>query len=63
MTEPPNDARPIDWWMLVIELMVLVLILVEVGWGLVDRCRAWRKRKKYEEDMRNLSTTLRHLPA
>jgi hypothetical protein len=44
--------------MLVIELLVLILITIEVGWGVVERLKARRARKKYEREIREALTKL-----
>ncbi|MGA2183830.1 MAG: hypothetical protein ABSH47_12435 [Bryobacteraceae bacterium] len=46
-----GDAKPIDVWMLVIELLVLLLILVEFVWSGIDRYRKWRASKERRQEI------------
>jgi len=46
-----GEVRPVDLWLPVIEILVLLLIAIEVGWAMKDRFVAWRKRKRYERNI------------
>jgi hypothetical protein len=43
-----GEVRPVDLWLTIIEILVLLLIAIEVGWAMKDRFVAWRKRTSYQ---------------
>jgi hypothetical protein len=40
-----GESRPVDLWVIVIELLVLAIILFDSAWDKVERSREWRKGK------------------
>jgi hypothetical protein len=46
-----GEVRPVDLWLTIIEILVLALIALEVGWAMKDRLVAWRKWKSYRREI------------
>ncbi len=46
------DTRPVDEWMLVIEVLVLFLIFVDLTGRITAWCMGWWKRKRYKVKMK-----------
>ena len=44
-----GEVRPVDLWLTIIEILVLLLIALEVAWAMKDRLVAWRKLKAYRQ--------------
>ncbi len=46
-----GEVRPVGLWLTIIEILVLVLIAIEVGWAMKDRFVEWRKRKAHQTNI------------
>lgn len=47
-----NDVRPVDVWMLVIELAVLGFIIFDSVWDKVDRFRGWSAKRQRKRNIK-----------
>jgi hypothetical protein len=53
-----GDAKPIEIWLLIIEVLVLLLILAEFVWKIIDWCKERRRLKEKAEELRQRLATL-----
>ncbi|MGA2590806.1 MAG: hypothetical protein ABSH32_12885 [Bryobacteraceae bacterium] len=44
-----GEVRPVDLWLTIIEILVLLLVALEVAWAMKDRLVAWRKLRVYRQ--------------